>query len=50
MRPIEVRLEGGETSETEATMVAVEERKDRNVTGLRLAPAEGHALFAEVQS
>ena len=45
---IEARLEGGETSETEATTVAVVERKDRSVADLGLA--EGRALLAEVQS
>lgn len=32
---IEARLEGGETSETEATTVAVVERTDRSVAALR---------------
>ena len=51
MRPIiEARLEGGETSETEATIVAVVERKDRSVADLGLTLAEGRALLAEVQS
>ncbi|MEA3114337.1 MAG: hypothetical protein QOG58_4136, partial [Caballeronia sp.] len=31
---IEARLEGGETSETGATIVAVVERKDRSVADL----------------
>jgi hypothetical protein len=47
---IEARLEGGETSETEATTVAVVERKDRSVADLGLTLAEGRALLAEVQS
>jgi len=47
---IEARLEGGETSETEATIVAVVERKDRSVADLGLTLAEGRALLAEVQS
>jgi hypothetical protein len=47
---IEARLEGGETSETEATTVAVVERKDRSVADLGLTLAEGCALLAEVQS
>src|SRR5476651_2049253 len=47
---IEARLEGGETSETEATIVAVAERKDRSVAELELTLAEGRALLAEVQS
>ena len=47
---IEARLEGGETSETEPTTVAVVERKDRSVADLGLTLAEGHALLAEVQS
>ena len=38
---IEARLEGGETSETEATTVAVVERKDRSVADLGLTLAEG---------
>src|SRR5258708_15621596 len=47
---IEARLEGGETSETEAAIVAVVERKDRSVADLGLTLAEGRALLAEVQS
>jgi hypothetical protein len=47
---IEARLEGGERSETEATVVAVVERKDRSVADLGLTLAEGRALLAEVQS
>ncbi|WP_188131094.1 hypothetical protein [Paraburkholderia panacisoli] len=47
---IETRLEGGETSETEATIVAVVERKDRSVADLGLTLAEGRTLLAEVQS
>ena len=47
---IEARLEGGETSETEATIVAVVERKDRSVADLGLTLAEGRALLAEVRS
>jgi len=47
---IEARLEGGETSETAATTVAVVERKDRSVADLGLTLAEGRALLAEVQS
>jgi hypothetical protein len=47
---IEARLEGGETSGTEATTVAVVERKDRSVADLGLTLAEGRALLAEVQS
>jgi hypothetical protein len=47
---IEARLEGGETSETEATIVAVAERKDRSVADLGLSISEGRALLAEVQS
>jgi hypothetical protein len=47
---IEARLEGGETSETGATIVAVVERKDRSVADLGLTLAEGRALLAEVQS
>ena len=47
---IEARLEGGETSETEATTVAVVERKERSVADLGLTLAEGRALLAEVQS
>jgi hypothetical protein len=47
---IEARLEGGEKSETEATIVAVVERKDRSITDLGLTLAEGRALLAEVQS
>ena len=47
---IEARLEGGETSEAEATIVAVVERKDRSVADLGLTLAEGRALLAEVQS
>ncbi|CAE6843540.1 ISKra4 family transposase ISBte1 [Paraburkholderia nemoris] len=47
---IEARLEGGKTSETEATTVAVVERKDRSVADLGLTLAEGRALLAEVQS
>ena len=47
---IEARLEGGETSETEATIVAVVERKDQSVADLGLTLAEGRALLAEVQS
>ena len=47
---IEARLEGGETSETEATIVAVVEPKDRCVADLGLTLAEGRALLAEVQS
>ncbi|MEA3111267.1 MAG: hypothetical protein QOG58_1066, partial [Caballeronia sp.] len=45
---IEARLEGGETSETGATIVAVVERKDRSVADLGLTLAEGRALLAEV--
>ncbi|MFM0700758.1 hypothetical protein [Paraburkholderia sediminicola] len=47
---IEARLEGGETSGTEATPVAVVERKDRSVADLGLTLAEGRALLAEVRS
>jgi molybdopterin biosynthesis enzyme MoaB len=47
---IEARLEGGETSETEATIVAVVEREDRSVADLGLTLAEGRAFLAEVQS
>ena len=47
---IEARLEGGGTSKTEATTVAVVERKDRSVADLGLTLAEGRALLAEVQS
>src|SRR5471030_892571 len=47
---IEARLEGGKTSETEATTVAVVERKDRSVADLGLTLAEGRALLAGVQS
>jgi hypothetical protein len=47
---IEARLEGGETSGTEATTVAVVERKDRSVADLGLTLAEGRALLAEVRS
>src|SRR5882757_6015911 len=47
---IEARLEGGETSETGATIVAVVERKDRSVADLGLTLAEGRALLAEVKS
>jgi hypothetical protein len=47
---IEARLEGGETSQTGATIVAVVERKDRSVADLGLTLAEGRALHAEVQS
>jgi hypothetical protein len=47
---IEARLEGGETSETEATIVAVVERKDSSVADLGLTLAEGRAFLAEVQS
>ncbi|CAE6959355.1 hypothetical protein [Paraburkholderia domus] len=47
---IEARLEGGETNETEPTIVAVVERKDRSVADLGLTLAEGRALLVEVQS
>lgn len=47
---IEARLEGGETSETEAAIVAVVERQDRSVADLGLTLAEGRALLAAVQS
>ncbi|WP_089163694.1 ISKra4 family transposase [Caballeronia sordidicola] len=47
---IEARLEGGETSETEATIVAVVERQNQSVAELGLTLAEGRALLAEVQS
>jgi len=47
---IEARLEGRETTETEATTVAVVKRKDRSVADLGLTLAEGRALLAEVQS
>jgi hypothetical protein len=47
---IEARLEGVETSETEATTVAVVERKDRSVADLGLTLVEGRTLLAEVQS
>lgn len=46
---IEARLEGGEASETEATVVAVAERRDRSVAELGLTLAEGRAMLAEVQ-
>jgi len=41
---------GAGTSKTEATTVAVVERKDRSVADLGLTLAEGRALLAEVQS
>ena len=47
---IEARLEGAQTRETEATIVAVVERKDRSIADLGLTPAEGRSLLAEVQS
>src|SRR5450755_2856550 len=47
---IEARLEGGQTTATEAAVVAVVERKDRSVARLGLTLAEGRALLAEVQS
>ena len=47
---IEARLECAETSETEATIVAVVEREDQSVADLGLTRAEGRALLAEVQS
>jgi hypothetical protein len=46
----EARLEGGGTSKTEATIVAIVERKDRSVADLGLTLAEGRALLAEVLS
>ncbi|TFE36462.1 hypothetical protein E2553_42685 [Paraburkholderia dipogonis] len=47
---IEARVEGGEARATDATIVAVVERKDRSLADLGLALAEGRALLAEVQS
>jgi hypothetical protein len=47
---IEALLEGGERSETEATIVGVVGRKDRSVADLGLMLAEGRALLADVQS
>jgi hypothetical protein len=47
---IEARLEGGETSDTEAMTVAVVEREDRSVADLGLTLAEGRALLAQIQS
>ncbi|TCG06314.1 hypothetical protein BZM27_27295 [Paraburkholderia steynii] len=47
---IEARLEGGEESATDTTIVAVVERKDRSLADLGLTLAEGRALLAEVQS
>lgn len=47
---IEARPEGGEERATDATIVAVVERKDRSLADLGLTLAEGRAPLAEVQS
>ncbi|MBB5402557.1 ISKra4 family transposase [Paraburkholderia youngii] len=47
---IEARVEGGEARATDATIVAVVERKDGSLADLGLTLAEGRALLAEVQS
>ncbi|EDZ99361.1 hypothetical protein BH160DRAFT_5323 [Burkholderia sp. H160] len=47
---IEARVEDGEARATDATIVAVVERKDHSLAELGLTHAEGRALLAEIQS